>query len=96
MDYWRWEVERDKHCFGVAAAFLSLLSFQPPRLADQEDSPTPPARCRLTRNRSLRRLGRKLAGDFDLDLGLIQGGQLELGGFERWIVPIAARGSLWG
>lgn len=92
MGYWRWEVERDRHCFGAAAAFLSLLSFQAARPADQEDSPNPPALGRLTRNRSLRRLGRKLAGDSDLVLDLIQEGRLELDGFERWRVPVP-RGS---
>lgn len=91
MGYWC--CERDRHCSGAAAAFLTLLSFRAARPVDQEDNPTPPARCRRTRNRSLRPLGRKLAGDFGLNLDLIQEGRLELDGFERWIVPVPAQGS---
>lgn len=81
MGYWC--CERDRHCFAAAAAFLVLLFFRAARSVDQEDSPTPPARCRWTRNRSLRRLGRKLAGGFEFDLDPIQEGRLELDGFKR-------------
>lgn len=74
MGYWRY-----KHHLGAVAAFSSLLSLQVARPADEEDSPTPPA-CYQQRDRSL---GRMLAEDFVLDLGLIQDGRLELDGFER-------------